>query len=256
MFGLLRSQAEDHSDQQALIGTKIRGPFSGSAIQFLRSVLIAIKEGTMIKSLSIKSLTVIFCQITICLVLIIYCTMPASAETDNNSQLIAARQTVESFCKAEFEGDDFDLRVKLIKFSSSRKKIEEKRTGPASPWVYFWDWDPFYIISSYKILNVELRENRGMATIAYNRVGESKGKERIIPSKKEQDIVKLDLIYDGKQWWIFDPPLPRISINVLTRIYEKSLQICFDENWLKRASAEQRKTCIQTQEALKTLKGL
>ena len=193
--------------------------------------------------------------ITILVLLAIDVVMPAFAKMDKNAQLAEARHAVESFCIAEFQGDEFNQRVELIKFSPARQKKENKRTGPASPWVVFWDWDPFYIVSSYKILSVELKDDRGVATVEYRRMAKSKGEGQIIPSEKARDIAKLDLIYDGKQWWIFDPPLPRISIKVLIEIYEQDLRT-YDERWFKSASTEQRKTYAQKQEALKVLMSL
>ncbi len=195
------------------------------------------------------------CRIIILCFLAVLIAMPVLADTDRKSKLSDARHTVESFCKAEFEGDEFDQRVKLIKFSPAREKKEKKRTGPASPWVMFWDWDPYYIVSTYKVINVEIKDDRAVATVEYKRLAESKGKEKIIPSYVEHDIVKLNLVYDGKQWWIFDPPLPRISRDQLVKIYEGKLRR-LDEKWLASASDEQKKSYDRAQKALKILNSL
>ena len=209
----------------------------------------------MLKNVKMLFLMKTWFGITILVLLAIDVVMPAFAKMDKKAQIAEARHAVESFCIAEFQGDEFNQRVKLIKFSPARQKKENKRTGPASPWVVFWDWDPFYIVSSYKILSVELKDDRGVATVEYRRMAKSKGEGQIIPSEKARDIAKLDLIYDGRQWWIFDPPLPRISIKVLIEIYEQDLRT-YDERWFKSASTEQRKTYAQKQEALKVLMSL
>jgi len=182
---------------------------------------------------------------------------PTFAEMDD--ELINnARSAVESFCKAEFEGDRFDQRIKLIKFSPAREKKEWQRSWPESPWVVFWDWDRFYIVSSYKVVDVKLSGKRGIATVEYRRIAESKGKEKIISSYKEQDIIKIDLIYDGKQWWVFDPPLPRISLKAIVDIYKvfEDDLLHLEKGWFEKATPEQRAIVTRKMESIKILKSL
>lgn len=192
---------------------------------------------------------------TIILLIILYIALPVLAETDNKSKVDNARNIVESFCRSEFEGDEFDQRIKLIKFSPAREKKEKIRTGPALPWVVFWDWDEFYIVSSYKVVDVVLSGKRGVATVEYKRIAKSKGKGEIIPSQKGQDIVKLNLVYNGKQWWIFDPPLPRISLKAIVDFYEHYL-LRFDAEFFEKASPEEKQGVAQEQKTLKMLKSL
>lgn len=173
------------------------------------------------------------CRIALLSFLAAVIAMPTLADVDKKNKIEEARNTVEAFCKAEFDGNEFDQRTKLIKFSPAREKKEKERTGPASAWVVFWDWDPFYIVRSYKILNIELKDNHGIATVEYKRAAESKGKGKIISSPKASDIVKLDILYDQKQWWVFDPPLPRISLNALTKMYETNKYFTQKEEVLK-----------------------
>jgi len=178
-----------------------------------------------------------------------------SAETALDSRTSEARQTAELFCKAEFGGDEFRQRTKLVKFSALREKKEKERSGWASPHVVFWDWDPFYIVSNYKVVNVEVINDKAVATVEYARLGESKGKELIIPSRTEIDTTTLNLVYDGKQWWVLDPPLPHISKNQIISIYENKLRR-FDDKWRTSASSEQLTSLTRAQKALKVLEGL
>jgi hypothetical protein len=182
-------------------------------------------------------------------------TTTACAETAVELRNIEARHTVESFCKAEFSGDEVKQRRKFIKYSSAREKNEKERSGWASPWVVYWDWDPYFIISRYRVVSVEVANDSAVATVEYMRLAESKGKEQIIPSRAANDIVKLNLVHDGIQWWIIDPPLPRISKDRIERIYEDKLR-GFDDKWRARASNEQKKSYLRAQEALKVLKSL
>lgn len=193
--------------------------------------------------------------VTILIFLMVAMPFPSLTLANEIDQISAVKQTVESFCKAEFEGDEFDQRVKLIKYSQISEKKEKERTGPASPWVVFWNWDSFYIVSSYKILDAEIQNNHAVATIAYRRVAESKGKGEIISSYKENDIVKLNLINDGVRWWIFDPPPPRISLIKLIEIYGDELKKNTDK-WFATASEQQKKSYFRKKETLNILKSL
>ena len=173
-----------------------------------------------------------------------------------NDRILEVRKMVESFCKMEFEANEFNQRVKLIKFSATREKQEKKRTGPALPWVLFWDWDSYYIVSSYKVDSVKVKDDRAVAIVEYKLLGRSKGKGRIISSDKQIDIVKLNLVFDGKKWWIYDPPLPKISKKKLIELYEHQLQHQYNEKWFSNASNAQKENYFKAKEALKSLKNL
>lgn len=210
----------------------------------------------MLKNEKMLFLAKVCCVVTL-LTLTVLNAIPTFAETETvkEDRINEVRSAVDAFCKAEFDGDDFNQRVKLIKYSPAREKKEKKRTGPVSPWVVFWDWDTYYIVSTYKVLNVDVNDDRAVATVEYKRLAESKGKEKIVLSGTVNDIVTLNLVRDGKQWWIFDPPLPRISKDRLIKIYEDKLRR-FDDKWRASASNEQKKNHVKALEALNALKSL
>jgi len=168
----------------------------------------------------------------------------------------AAKSVVESFCKDEFEADLSTQRKDLVKFTPAREKIEKKRTEPALPWVIFWDWDSFIIVSSYKVVQVSVTSDSATAIVEYRVVGKSKGKGEIVPLKLSSDTIKLNLIYDGKQWWIIDPSLPKISRDKLIYLYEYEFQHNYNEEWLRTASKQQLKYYTRRKESLKELKNL
>jgi hypothetical protein len=168
-----------------------------------------------------------------------------------------AKQLIELFCKFEFEGFVVtDQREMIIKFSKEREEKERKRRPIFKPWVVLWDSDPYFIISSYKVLNIELSGNKGIATVGYKRIGECKGNAQINSSLKEQDIVKLNLIYDGKRWWILDPPPPKVYLNVLIKIFEDDFKRINNQEWLQNASIGQQQYFSKMRETINILKNL
>lgn len=194
------------------------------------------------------------CSRLIISTLFVLLTLPAFAEISKENRMREAKLAVESFCKSEYDGDEIDQRIKLIKYSPTREMKEKERTGPALAWVVFWDWDPFFIVSSYNIMSLDLTGDRGTAKVEYKIVAESKGEGHFIVPQMEQDIVNLDLEYDGKQWWVIDPPLPKISIKAMIDLLEIDLHQI--SAWANGPSMEGRKIYNQKQAGLKMLKDL
>lgn len=173
------------------------------------------------------------------------------------NQISEARETVELFCKAEFEGDEFGKRVKLVKFSSERAKKEKGRDPDTHGRVIYWDETPLFIVESFQVLNIELKGNIGVVSVVYKRIGQSEGKGKVISDYKEQDIVKLGIVNDSNQWWILDPPIPRLSKKALIDYYNNRLKFLGDK-WIENPSLSetQKNYYYQMQEALKVLKEL
>ena len=135
----------------------------------------------------------------------------------------AVRQTVESYARGEFEGGDPDEREKIIRFSPKRKAQIEDQTGM---WAYV-DYSSFqrivargYLIEEVKLID----KKRAMAMIRYDRLAHSVGKnasDRVFMlDTNANDTVTLNLVFDKNQWWVLDPPPPRVSKEVLIRYYE------------------------------------
>ena len=136
---------------------------------------------------------------------------------------MAVRQTVESYAHVEFEGGDPDEREKIIRFSPKRKAQIEDQTGM---WAYV-DYSSFqrivargYLIEEVKLID----KKRAMAMIRYDRLAHSVGKnasDRVFMlDTNANDTVTLNLVFDKNQWWVLDPPPPRVSKEVLIRYYE------------------------------------
>jgi hypothetical protein len=180
----------------------------------------------------------------------------------------AAKRIAEQFCLAEFEGDDLSRRENLIRFSPEREAELKKKKAPIAPIVLNWRADALFVVASCRVESIEVHDRGAVATIVYRRlarqydVGEQLPLNmtvgylpKLVPDYKENDAVRVNLVDDGKRWWVVDPPLPRVSKDVLIKGYENS-KICFDVNWIAQASEEQRQVCTEQQEILKELRAL
>jgi hypothetical protein len=146
------------------------------------------------------------------------------------------RKVVSSYCEADFTGVK-DIRIDLAKFSLGRDS-KEKRTDPLfGGRVVYWEGDPLFVVDSYRIVEVNVLDQRATAEVEYRRLARTKGigdqKRKIVPDYVEHEMVRINLAYEGSRWWILDPPLPRIGINAIVDYYERILS-GFGASWLNR----------------------
>ncbi|MBF0321891.1 MAG: SUMF1/EgtB/PvdO family nonheme iron enzyme, partial [Magnetococcales bacterium] len=92
------------------------------------------------------------------------------------------------------------------------------------------DFDDLNVVSRYNILYVKTDGNHGAAEIDYDRLASSvfSGHERrILADKNEHDLVRLELLKKGEQWYIVDPPVWRISVDAMHDTYKNMLESLF-----------------------------
>ena len=154
----------------------------------------------------------------------------------NENTAQAARQTVETYCKVEFEGAWVEDRWAILKFSDSRKQENSYREITDSAVFGLQPPYPFIVIASYDIREVRvLSPTRASAHVTYRRLAHSESatgrKWRLIAEPAHDETVTLNLTFDKKkwwalrgQWWILDPPPPRISKQVLLEYYKGKIK--------------------------------
>jgi hypothetical protein len=169
---------------------------------------------------------------------------------------VSPREAVEQFCRAEF--DSHNERHDNARLTPEYKAGKRRQGYDFDGGVNLWDWDPYVIVTSYEILSVSVKGRKGTASVAYRRVGRSDGKERIVPETPRQEVVSFSLTFDGKRWWVVDPPLPRISKEDLLFFYEQTIERFQNKDWLERPDiTEQQKESFRgTLKAQETLKSL
>lgn len=143
---------------------------------------------------------------------------------------------VNSFCVNEFNDNYRDAdRDVLIRYSL--KMENELRFSFKMKPDYIYEWyiesDPIFIVDSYKIQEIKQLDNtHGYAFVNYHQLARSVGwgndPGNNITRKLVKDVrdiqVKLNLEYDGKRWWIIDPPYPKVSYDVVLKFYQDRLK--------------------------------
>jgi hypothetical protein len=138
-----------------------------------------------------------------------------------------AKKTVESFIQAEFNGieDARSTKSKFVIFSPARQIQEGKREFKGR--VDELQYDPLIVVDSYRIINVKVFDNRGETTVSFTALAKTKGQgedRKIIPVRHNEDIVRLNLVYENNRWWIIDPPLPRVSLEAMIEKFKAILK--------------------------------
>jgi hypothetical protein len=195
--------------------------------------------------------------IAISLIIVIYSLAMTNSQASDFKNDEEVHEAAEKFCKAEFDG--VAERYKHAKFTSSYEAKKKAEGYEFSGHVNMWDWDPFFVVASYKMIDVDVKKMHAIATIDYVRIARSEGKENLHSDIEEHDVVKLDLVFDNqsRKWLVIDPPLPRISREALIRFYESSLEAMYGSEWLKNPIISQdEKRGNYQQEKLKIIKFL
>jgi hypothetical protein len=177
-----------------------------------------------------------------------------------SEKISLAREIVEKFCSSEFMGIQ-DIRLDIAKYSSKQQEEEKKRDPEFKGMVKYWDNDPLYVVSSYRIIDILVNKNHAVATIAYKLLARTKDggvfKRKLVPVEVADNIVNLHLTYDGSKWWILDPPIPSVSLEAITEYHRNKLNI-MGHDWLERSdiSENQKRYYRKIQENLKIFNTL
>jgi hypothetical protein len=143
----------------------------------------------------------------------------------------AVRSIVDVYLRVEYQADTAFNREQLIKFTQRRRVYLESKAEPGLGIYDFYinSGEPVFIVDTYEIVKIDVRGNRATATISYTRLGRIMNgmgtlHAAVIPDKKINDLVTLNLVFAKSKWWVLDPPPPRISRDVLVLDYEGELK--------------------------------
>lgn len=172
-----------------------------------------------------------------------------------------ASQLIQNFCEAQYNGQLFvwEESKKLVKFSPKRIEEERKKDPEFNGRVLSLDSDPIYIVDSFEILSTKIEANYAESIVKYKRLARTEGSgaiDRKVIIDKNNDIVSFKLSYDGKQWWIIDPPTPRVSKSAMIAFYKKTISRYKKFINKPLTSASQKKQFVKHQETLDVLEKL
>jgi hypothetical protein len=149
----------------------------------------------------------------------------------NTPSTEAVRAVVDIYLRVEYQADTDYNREQLIKFTPRRRAYLEDKAEPGLGIYDFYinSGDPVFVVDDYKIVEVDVKGNRATATVSYNRLGRIMNgmgtiHAALLPDKKINDLVALNLVFEKNKWLVLNPPPPRISRDVLIRNYEEFLK--------------------------------
>lgn len=143
-----------------------------------------------------------------------------------------AREFVERFVKAEFEGDED--RYERIRVSPEREKAA-RNLDPTITKVFQAVWSPFVAVRSFEIVEVRSSGATGLARIRYECVAESPGKAAVREVPSPGCLIELRLVKEGKSWFALDPPRAHVSIDRFIEAYREEMKL-FTAEWAAQAT--------------------
>ena len=151
----------------------------------------------------------------------------AAHVTNAASSVETARQFVEQYCLDDFRGngerfDTYKFSTDWLRQAKTDVARKERMTELIS-----WFHHPVIVVSDYEILSVDVKSTQGKVLVRYTRLVRSEGlgvERNLVPDKNPNDLITLSLVFDQNQWWVLDPPPPRISKEVLIRHYEEEIK--------------------------------
>lgn len=172
-----------------------------------------------------------------------------------------ARQVITQFVSAEFAGEQ-DVRQRLAKFSAERRESKEARRHPSylTGLVISLDEDPILVVTKYEIGTINVHGNQATVSVAFDELARSKGEglpgRTLHAGSKANATVQYELRKTKGKWYVFDPPLPRVSKAALLTHYEGAVQSM--ERVVKdpRASQAQKKVYEALKKDLDLIRAL
>ncbi len=162
------------------------------------------------------------------------CTSPG--EAGGALAASSAREFVERFVKAEFEGDED--RYERIRLSPEREKATRDLDPTVTGKVFQAVWSPFVAVRSFEIVEVKSSGATGRARIRYECLAESSGKGAVRDWPNLVCLSELRLIREGKSWFALDPPAAHVSIDRLIEAYREEMKL-FTSDWAAHATETQ-----------------
>jgi hypothetical protein len=136
----------------------------------------------------------------------------------------AAYKAIANYCKLEFLFEK-SKRNDLFKTTPAYFKKNDLGDGSGvSPGDLSIGIDKIFVVNSYKILDIKVDKNKAVAEVSYNVLAKSEQYAKFYKYLRPNYIEKINLVFDGKQWWILDPPPPKISIDEILAFYEYELR--------------------------------
>ncbi len=128
-----------------------------------------------------------------------------------------ATKFINAFLEAEFSGDQ-SFRVDNAVYSAKRKKVIEKKYSPMIGEIFYWESETLCVVDNYEVTNTKKVDSKAIVDVTFQEFactgGKGYGRVPLI-KKNKKSLVRYSLEYKEGRWWMYDPPIPRVSRRAL-----------------------------------------
>jgi hypothetical protein len=164
-----------------------------------------------------------------------------------SSRAAAAGHSAEASARASFQ------KACALDLGGHEERFDYAKWTAASDdperGVFLASWNEFVIVTECRIETVTVKDKQGKARIVCRRIGSSPGKAVIREESPVSESVSLSLRQDGGQWWITDPPPPRVHVDALIESFRRELA-AFKPGWEQGATEARKRIHQQYLDAL------
>jgi len=131
---------------------------------------------------------------------------------------------VDIFFKADFEGD-CGIRMDYVHYNPRREAEIRKKEGEyysrgkkVASRLFQVGTSPIVVVSTYTVRHMDVFQSRGTVSVEYFQLARTRGngsmKVFFIKDIREHDVITYQMRKVDGIWFVYDPPLPRVSIDV------------------------------------------
>ena len=139
-----------------------------------------------------------------------------------------ARKFTNAFLEAEFIGNQ-SFRVDNAMYSAKRKKVIKEKYSPMIGEIFYWESETLCVVDNYEVTNIKTVDSKAIVDVTFQEFGCSEGYSDIpLIRTNKKSFVKYSLEYKKGRWWVYDPPIPRVSRKALIEYNDDHIRLVKD----------------------------
>ena len=138
------------------------------------------------------------------------------------------KKIINAFLEAEFNGDQA-FRVDNAMYSAKRKRAIKEKYSPMIGEIFYWESETLCVVDGYEVTNIKTVDSKAIIDVTFQEFGCSEGYSDIpLIRTNKKSLVKYSLEYKKGRWWVYDPPIPRVSRKALIEYNDDHIRLVKD----------------------------
>jgi len=139
-----------------------------------------------------------------------------------------ARKFINEFLEAEFIGNQA-FRVDNVINSPKRQKWIKEKYSPMIGEIFYWESEKLCIVDHYEVTSIKIINSKAIADVTFQEFACTEGYSDIpLIKKNKKSFVRYSLEYKKGRWWVYDPPIPRVSRKALIEYNDDHIRLVKD----------------------------